>query len=139
MAQPVSIESFLKKNVRDVNQTKQVKFARFDAPFVIRTVTEQENTVLRKQATKRLPNKRGQIVEQTDTQAYVDGLITTALVSPDPNSADLQTSWGTPGKPADTIKVMLHAGEYAELGEQIQKLSGFDTESVDELVDDVKK
>lgn len=134
----VSIESFLRKNVRDVEETKEVKFDRFDGPFVIRTVTEQENTGLRKRATKHIPNKRGQIIEQTDSQAYADALITAALVSPDPNNAELQNSWGTPGKPVETIKAMLHAGEYAELGEQIQKLSGFDTESVDEIVEDVK-
>jgi hypothetical protein len=133
-----SVEAFLSQNVVEP-KTIEVKFDRFNAPFVIKPVSQAEADNIRKACTKRINNKQtGTITQQVDTSAYSDGLIKAAVVTPDLNNSDLQMSYGTPGKPIETLRAMLLVGEYAELGEKVQEISGFETETEDELVQDVK-
>lgn len=134
-----SIEAFLAPNVTPI-ENAEVNFDRFKAPFIVKPLSQAEAETIRKANMKREKNKLGGTTAQLNQNGYVDGLILAAVVQPDLNNADLQKSYGTPGKPLDTLRAMLLAGEYAELGNQVQKVSGFDEEEdVDEVAEDVKK
>ena len=135
-----NISDFLRQNVDTSVKTKEIKFSRFKSPFVIKPVTAEENSALQKQATIKKRDKRTQMTTtDVDQQKYVDGLVLASLVSPDVNAKELQESWGTLGDPSATLKNMLFVGEYTELLDQIQELSGFDLEeNVEDLADKVK-
>ena len=132
----VSIDAFLRKNVAST-ETQEVKFDRFGAPFMIQSVSEAKADALRKRATTKV-KQNGAWTTSTNTNLFVDLLVTEAIVAPDLNNAQLQSDWGTPGKPIDTLKAMLLVGEYAELAKQVQSLSGFETEDLEETADEVK-
>ncbi|KRO16628.1 phage tail assembly chaperone [Lacticaseibacillus saniviri] len=133
-----SIENFLAQNVEPVETNKEVHFKRFKDPFIIRALTSKEMDNVRKAATRKVRNRAGVMTAETDQDKFSDGLIVAALVSPDPNNAQLQESWDTVADPAGTIKNMLLAGEYVELGQQVQTLSGFDADEFDNVRDEVK-
>lgn len=136
----VSISDFLAQNVANNDATQEVKFDRFKSPFVVKAVDAQRAGELRKQATHRVRNRAGLSTQETDNDRYVDLLIVESLVTPDPNNAQLQTSWGTPGDAVGTLKKMLKVGEYADLAEAVQKVSGFDLDDdIDENREAVKK
>lgn len=61
-----------------------------------------------------------------------------AVVFPDFNDQEIQESYGTIADPAGTARAMLLAGEYTDLMEAIQEVSGFE-KSFDNDVDEVKK
>ncbi|WP_127849724.1 phage tail assembly chaperone [Lacticaseibacillus hulanensis] len=132
-----SIEDFLMQNVGATEETAEVKFDRFKSPFVVRSLTEDEVSDLRKQATKRVKQK-GMLTSEVDTNKFSDLMIAAAVVEPDINNSKLQASWGLSGQPVKMLKRMLRAGEYADLGEKVQELSGFDAEDVDDLAEEVK-
>ncbi len=132
-----NIQEWLRDNVGNIDETREVKFERLKNPFVIRALSEKEVDGLRKRATKR-QKVNGQWVTQADENLFADLMITTAVKEPDLQSAELQTSWGCPGRPEEILKSMLKSGEYAALGQEIQDLSGFNDATIDELVDEVK-
>lgn len=135
----VSIDAFFMENVADTNDTKEVKFARFNAPFVVVAVSAERAGQLKKLATRRLRNKAGISTQETDQDRYVDLLIVESLKSPNPNNAKLQENWGTPGDAVATLKRMLKVGEYADLANAVQEVSGFDLDDEpDELREQVK-
>ncbi len=131
-----SIDAFLAQNVKAA-ETVEFRLDRFKAPFELRPLTQAEADVIRKNCTKRIRDKQtGQINISLDTAAYSNGLVKASVVTPDLNNADLQAAYGMPGKPLETLQAMLLAGEFANLSEKVQEISGFETEG--ELVDDVK-
>ena len=134
-----SVEAFLKQNAVDTSELVKFKLTRFSEPFELRPLTQNEADAVRKANTKNIRDKRtGQMQESVDANAYSDGLIMASVVTPNLGDSSLQASYGTPGKPLDTIKAMLLTGEYTDLGLKIQEISGFETEDTDELVDEVK-
>lgn len=133
----VSISDFLAPNVTPAENV-QVKLDRFKSPFEIRALSQSEADMIRKANMRREKTKIG-TSSQLDQNAYVDGLILASVVVPNLNDAELQKSYGTPGKPLDTLRTMLLAGEYSTLGEKVQEVSGFDEDSVDDVSDEVKK
>lgn len=133
------VKDFLMVNVNTEEQTKEVKFSRFRSPFVIKALTAEKNSSLQKQATKRVQDRKTrQMITEMNQDKYIDLLIEASVVSPDLNSEELQKSWGCLADPAGLLKKMLLAGEYADLADQIQELSGFDSEDIDTLVDEAK-
>lgn len=133
------VKDFLMTNVDTTEQTKEVKFSRFKSPFVIKALTAEENSFLQKQATRRVQDKKTrQVISEVNQDKYVDLLIESSVVTPDLNSEELQKSWGCIADPSGLLKKMLLAGEYGELATQIQELSGFDTEDINDLVDEAK-
>jgi len=133
------VKDFLMTNVDTTKQTKEVRFDRFKSPFVIKALTAEENSVLQKQATRRTMDKKTrQMISELNQEKYVGLLVQSSVITPDLNSEELQKSWGIIADPAGLLKKMLLAGEYADLANQIQELSGFDTEDIDNLVDEAK-
>ncbi|MEN2307922.1 phage tail assembly chaperone [Lentilactobacillus parabuchneri] len=138
MAQ-VNISDFLAQNVSNEPVTEEVRFKRFKSPFIIKEITNDESDQLTKQATVRHIDKRTrQVVEQTDATKYAELLVVASVVQPNLNSAELQKSYGTMGKPVETLKKMLKFSELNELTQRVTDLVGVNN-NLDEDVDTVKK
>lgn len=115
----------------------EVKLERFPEPFVVKAIPERENDRLRKLATDKRRAKGGRLENEFNTDKYTDLLVASCVVSPDLNNSELQEYYGTQGDPAETLKTMLLAGEYAKIQEELLNINGFG-ETDDELVDEVK-
>lgn len=98
-------------------------------PFVIRPITQEENQALLKKHTKK-NKKTGE--ETMDRLAYNHDLAATAVVFPPLDNADLQKAYGTLGS-AKTLAAMLYIGEFANLFQAVQELSGLDVDINDEI------
>ena len=102
-------------------------------PFKIRPITQEENKLLIKKFTKK-NDKKG--TETFDRPEYVSALTATGVVFPDLTSAELQKVYGVLGE-SSLLQKMLYVGEYAELAQAVQALSGLD-EDINEDIEDVK-
>ena len=98
-------------------------------PFVIRPITQEENKQIIKKHTKK-DKKSG--VETFDRSEYVSSLTAAGVVFPELANAELQKTYGVFGESA-LLQKMLYAGEYAELAQAVQELSGLDTDINDEI------
>ncbi len=101
-------------------------------PFVIRPITQEENKQLIKKHTKK--DKKGNDV--FDRTEYVSALTASAVVFPDLTSDELQKAYGVLGESA-VLQKMLLVGEYANLAQEVQTLSGLDTD-INEDVEEAK-
>lgn len=133
-----SIKSFLLADASVLEETKEIKFPQFGEAFVIRSLTADEFDNITKRSTRRM-KQNGSIVKEVDQNKLVDMLVAEAVVTPDLNDAELQEYYGTIGNAAGTARKMLKAGQWGDLIKDVQDLSGFDQEPLDELVDEVKK
>ncbi|TPR48177.1 hypothetical protein DY037_07235 [Apilactobacillus micheneri] len=135
--QNVTVNDFLAQNVKQP-ETKEVKFDRFNSPFKIKAINTKELNQLQKDcSTTKRDRRTGQVMKNTDQEMLNNKMVQKALLVPDLTNEELQNSYGTIGDPMGTLNSMLLAGEYADLVQEIQEVSGF--ESADEMVDDVKK
>lgn len=101
-------------------------------PFIIRPITQEENKQLIKKYTRK--DKKGQ--ETFDRTEYISELTASAVVFPDLTNAELQKAYGVLGASA-LLQKMLYVGEYAELAQAVQELSGLDTD-INEDIEEVK-
>lgn len=97
-------------------------------PFVIRPITQEENKVLIKKFTKK--DKKGDAT--LDRAEYVSSLTAAAVVFPDLSNAELQKAYGVLGESA-LLQKMLYVGEYAELAQEVQIISGLDADINDDI------
>lgn len=102
-------------------------------PFVIRPVTQRENEELIRKCTRK-NKKTGE--ETFDRVGYNHELAAMAVVVPDLENAQLQKAYGTLGS-VKTLEAMLYVGEFAVLFQEIQELSGLDT-NINEDIEEVK-
>lgn len=98
-------------------------------PFVIRPITQDENGELLKKYRK-VDKKTGN--ETFNRVAYNHALTALAVVEPDLNNAELQKAWGVLG-PEKLLTKMLYVGEFANLLETVQELSGLDQDVNDDI------
>lgn len=101
-------------------------------PFVIRPITQEENKQLIKKYSRK--DKKGN--ETFDRAEYVSELTASAVVFPDLMNADLQKAYGVLGASA-LLQKMLYVGEYAELAQAVQELSGLD-QDINEDIEEAK-
>ena len=102
-------------------------------PFVIRPITQEENKQLIKKHSRK-DNKKG--TETFDRAEYVSELTSSAVVFPDLSNAELQKAYGVLGASA-LLQKMLYVGEYAELAQAVQELSGLD-QDINEDIEEAK-
>lgn len=98
-------------------------------PFVIKPLTQEENKFLIKKFTKK-NDKKG--TESFDRAEYVSAMTSSAVVFPDLNNAELQKAYGVLGA-SSLLQKMLYVGEFAELSQAVQELSGLDTDINDDI------
>ncbi len=101
-------------------------------PFVIRPITQEENKHLLKKYTKR--DKKG--TDTFERAEYVSALTAAAVVFPDLSNAELQKAYGVIGE-SSLLQKMLYVGEYAELAQAVQELSGLD-QDINEDIEEAK-
>lgn len=101
-------------------------------PFVIRPISQEENKQLLKKFTKK--DKKGN--ENFDRTEYVSALTASAVVFPELTNAELQKGYGVLGESA-LLQKMLYVGEYAELAQAVQELSGLDKD-INEDIEEAK-
>jgi len=97
-------------------------------PFIIKPIPQEQNKMLIKKFTKR--DKKG--IETFDRPEYVSALTAIAVVFPDLTSSELQNAYGVLGE-SSLLQKMLYVGEYAELAQAVQELSGLDKDINDEI------
>ncbi len=97
-------------------------------PFVIRPISQDENKQMIKKYTKK--DKKG--AETFDRTEYVSALTAAAVIFPDLKNAELQKAYGVLGESA-LLQKMLYIGEYAELAQAAQELSGLDKDINDDI------
>lgn len=100
-------------------------------PFVIRPITQKENEQLIKKYTKK--DKKG--AENFNRTEYVQALTASAVVFPNLADANLQDVYGL-GE-TEVLKNMLLVGEYATLAQEVQTLSGLDSD-INEDIEEAK-
>lgn len=100
-------------------------------PFIIRPITQKENEQLIKKYSKK--DKKGQ--ETFNRTEYVQALTASAVVFPNLSDAKLQERYGL-GE-TEVLKNMLLVGEYATLAQEVQTLSGLDTD-INEDIEEAK-
>ncbi len=131
-----SVKDFILKDISVLEETKEISFPQFNTPFKIRSIGAEEMQQITNEATRKVRNKKThQTTEELDNQKLLDILIEKAVVVPDLTSAELQEAYGTLGNAAATARKMLKAGQYIELTQQVQAISGYD---VDEIVEEIK-
>ena len=101
-------------------------------PFEIKAINQDENKRLINKHTKR--DKKG--LEIFNRGEYLAELTASAVVFPDLNNAELQKAYNCLGA-ASLIQKMLLVGEFAELANQVQLLSGLD-EDINSDIEEVK-
>ena len=101
------------------------------AKFKIKALTEDTVSKLRKKHTRKEKNRQGQWVENFDSQRFVRALVVEATVEPDFSSAELCQAFGVVD-PLDVPGVMLLAGEYTKLSDEICALSRIFDDEVEE-------
>lgn len=99
-------------------------------PFVIRTITGEENDALRASCTKRRREK-GMVVDDFNGELYARKLLAACVAEPDFSDAELCRAYGTVD-PLEVPGKMLLAGEYNALSRAISEFNGFSADSEDE-------
>lgn len=139
-----NLTAFLSQNAIKIENEKHVVSKRFldenkePMKWEIQSVTSQEDEILRKLCTKRLPipGKKNQFTNETDYTKYVGLLAVKCTVYPNLNDAQLQDSYGVMGAD-ELLKTMLLPGEYADYLSLVQKINGFE-QSFEEKVEEAK-
>lgn len=137
------IKAFLQPPVMD--ETREVviseRFKGADGepvPFIIRSIDQETNEKLIRQATIR-KKMNGQILQELNNDKYAKLLISACVVEPDFRNADLCAYYKTVN-PLDVPGRMLSVGEYSKLVKEIQEMNDIVTsdEEMDALEDEAK-
>ncbi len=119
----------------DLQETKAVKVSDKLPEFKLRSLSGTELDQAQRASTVTYKSKGGMPTKTQDQNKFLDKMIELSVVYPDLEDEELQTFYNTIGEPAATVRAMLKAGEYQDLIEAVQDMSGFDTE---EEVEEVK-
>ena len=137
-----NLKSFLAQNKVKVSNIKYVVSNNFiddngePMNWELRALSNTEFEELRKNCTTKRLQKNGMYTLETDNDIFQAKLCATCVVFPDLKNVELQNSYGVMGE-EDLLKNMLSPGEYANLGEEIIKLNGFD-KNVNNKVEEAK-
>lgn len=127
-----NVEDFLPQNVTSPVQKEEVHLKRFKSPFVVQSLTADETSKLRKEATTKSYNRKTrQTFTETDQSKFTDLLLAASVVEPDLHDEKLQKAYGAIGDPAQVLKSMLNMGEYNTIAEKVMDISGLDEDGND--------
>lgn len=125
--QPIQIEN------KEVIVSERFQEDGKPVPFVIRPISQKENSQIIKRNTKRDKKTGAEIFDRND---YMHDLVASAVVFPDLKNAELQKAYGVLGE-IELLKTMLYVGEFAELAQAVQELSGLD-EDINDVIEEAK-
>jgi hypothetical protein len=105
-------------------------------PWKIKGLSEGENKIIRKSATKMINGKGGIKIPDIDAEDYATKLALESVVYPNLKDAELQKSYGVVG--ADNLlNKMLLVGEFATLVEKVQEINGFN-QDINKVMEETK-
>lgn len=137
MAENYNIDDFI--NVESPKKEEEVKLSRFKTPFKIKSLTAEDVTDLRKQSTRQVLNKKTHTYQpEMDQNRFQDLVMASSIVVPNLNDEKLQTAYGTIGDAPRTLERMLTAGEYTTLSQKVMDISGLNSDSTEDLVEEAK-
>ncbi|MEK3993714.1 phage portal protein [Psychrobacillus sp. FSL K6-2365] len=127
-----NLTAFLAQNAIKVENIKYIASKRFvnedgkPIEWEIASITSDEDELLRKTCTKRVPvpGKRNMYVPETDFNAYVTKLAVKCTIYPNLNDKEVQDSYNVMGA-EQLLKIMLTPGEYADYANKVQEVNGF--------------
>lgn len=139
-----NLTAFLSQNAIKVDNVKYVASKRFvnedgkPLEWEIASITSEEDELLRKTCTKRIPipGKRNAFMPDTDFNAYITKQAVKCTLFPNLNDVELQNSYGVMGGEA-LLKVMLTPGEYADYVAKVQEVNGFNV-PLEDAVEEAK-
>lgn len=138
-----NLTAFLAQNVIKVENVKYAASKRIvhegkPVEWEIGSITSDEDELLRKSCTKRMPvpGKRNMYTPETDFSQYLVKLAVRCTIFPNLNDVELQNSYGVMG--AETLlKVMLSPGEYGDYAAKVQEINGFNV-PLEDAVEEAK-
>lgn len=139
-----NLSAFLSQNAIKVENVKYLASKRFvnedgkPMEWEIASITSEEDELLRKTCTKRIPvpGKRNAFMPDTDFNAYITKQAVKCTVFPNLNDVEVQNSYGVMGA-EQLLKVMLTPGEYADYISKVQEVNGFDV-PLEDAVEEAK-
>lgn len=130
------LQEFLTKNKVENTVTTEVNIKPFPFPFVVKSITEAENKLIRASCQKMEYNKKTHQKElQTDTQTYLSKLVVACTVDPNFKDAELQEKYGVVGAEA-LVEKLLTPGQYGALLQAVNDINSFD--NMEDLVEEAK-
>lgn len=134
----MSLESFMiKEEAKTVDYIASKRIKNKDGNpeiWKLKTITADENDMLRKQCYKSIQNGK-RVKHELDTVKYLEMLADKCIVYPDLHNVELQNFYGE----MDAIKVLkkhlLNPGEYDDLMEKIQDINGY---SLEDAIEEAK-
>lgn len=129
----------IKENVKFAATTSLLDENGEPLEWEIKPITTKQNLEIKEQCTIEvpIPGKFGVYRPKTDNQKYLSKLIAASVVYPDLHNKELQDSYGVM-TPEELVNEMVDsAGEFNNLVEFIQKISGFNI-SINEKVKNAK-
>ena len=140
-----SLSAFLAQNAKKVENKKFVLSDRFVDPetgepmeWEICAISANAIKKLRQDCMRNYPmpgGKKGQFIQQLDSQLFQLRMSAKCTVFPDLNSPELQGSYGVMDDES-LLGAMLIGGEFDELYVQVQELCGYELQ--DNLVEEAK-
>lgn len=117
----------------ELHQEVEIKASDKLPAFKVKELTGEDLNRIQRTATVKTRSKSGQIIENSDSSKFMDGLIEASVTVPNLQDNELQEHYGTIGDPAGTLRSMLSAGAYSTFINKLQEVNGFDeNEEVEE-------
>lgn len=138
-----NLSRFFKENVKPAINEKIKISDRFTdekgniLEWEIRAISNDLDDKLRNDCTEQVKIKKGVYTPKLNTQKYLRKFAAYTVVYPNLNDAELQNSYGVMSA-EELISEMLLPGEYNELLEHAQVISGFNKNILEEAIDEAK-
>lgn len=134
-----SLKAFLAENAIKAEVEEYVASERFvDAdrkpiPWRIQPLTAERCTQLLNSCKKKefVPGSR-EVTIRTDSDKFVQTLVTECVVFPNLNDAELQDSYGCTNA-GELVKKMLTPGEFTDLANTVQEVNGYEVGMKDKI------
>ena len=138
----MSLSAFFAANAAKTETVKYIASNRFrnedgePIEWELRPLTSAEDRDIRASCSRRVktPGRKNVYQNETDSNAYVSRMAAASVVYPNLNNKELQDSYHAMDA-VSLLEKMLLAGEFTNLAQKVQEISGFDPE---ELVEEAK-
>lgn len=137
------LRNFFKGNVKKAETVEFAPSERFVdekgnvLKWQLKPLTNDEDDKLRNDCKIIAKGKNGITFEKLDSKKYTRAVIVNCVVYPNLNDKELQDSYGVMSA-EELISEMLLTGEYMKLIDEINRISGFDTNLFEEAVEKAK-
>lgn len=138
----MNLKAFLKENVEIIDKVEYVASTRIKdengkpVAWHMRTLSNKETDLWKKDYTKVTIGKRGIRTEEFNNDEFVNKCLVESITYPDLNNKELQNSYGVMSG-GELLLEILNPGEYIRLIEKMNEINGFDV-TFDDKVEGAK-